>query len=249
MEVYKFILILAVYTAILLLAIFYVYPAIRKFFKHRISISIQVHAEEKKDEEIKKEVKQPEKQEEFPSVLGKSKFVLRQPLPNAATDSETENRIEKGDTFAPETEKPKDKNINYETGEGIEVVEENEEVSDVDINGEVHDLGAGNVSEEEASGIDFNNLGRTAKAVSNPEGSDNADEDLAGKVLSENKYTGLVKSMQDARPEYAKRISELMDRYDRKLMEGQNIETKVGRKKQKLYESDDFKNFNIDDIS
>ncbi len=245
-ETYNFILILVVYTAILLLAIFYIYPILKKFFKHRISISIQIGTKEK---EIKETMKQSEKQEEFPSVLGKSKFILSQPLPNAATDLEAENRKKKEDTFAPETKKPDDKSVNFETGEGVEIPEEDKDVSDVDLNDEGEDLGAGNIPEEEASGIDYNNLGKTAKTVSNPEGSSTADEDLAGKVLSENKYTQLVKSMQDARPEYAKRISELMDRYDRKLMEGQNIDTKVGRKKQKLYESEDFKNFNIDEIS
>ncbi len=244
-ETYNFILILVVYTAILLLAIFYIYPILKKFFRRRISISIQIGTKEK---EVKKKVKQPEKQEEFPSVLGKSKFVLRQPLPNASSNLETENRKRKEDTFAPETEKPEDKSVNYETGEGIEVPEEDKDVPDVDLNDEGEDIGAGNIPEE-ASGIDFNKLGQTAKTVSNPESSSPMDEDIAGKVLSENKYTQLVKSMQDARPEYAKRITELMDRYDKKLSEGRNREVKTSRKKQKLYESDDFKNFNIDEIS
>ena len=244
-ETYNFILILVVYTAILLLAIFYIYPILKKFFKRRISISIQIGAKEK---EVKEEVKQPEKQEEFPSVLGKSKFVLRQPLPNASNNLETENRKGKEDTFAPESEKPEDKSVNYETGEGVELPEEDKDVSDVDLNDEGEDLGAGNIPEE-ASGIDFNKLGQTAKTVSNPESSSPMDEDMAGKVLSENKYTQLVKSMQDARPEYAKRITELMDRYNKKLSEGQNREIKTSKKKQKLYESEDFKNFNIDEIS
>ena len=244
-ETYNFILILVVYTAILLLAIFYIYPILNKFFKRRISISIQIGTKEK---EVKEEVKQPEKQEEFPSVLGKSKFVLRQPLPNASSNLETENRKGKEDTFAPEIEKPEDKSVNYETGEGVEVPEEDKDVSGVDLNDEGEDLGVGNISEE-ASGIDFNKLGQTAKTVSNPKESSPSDEDMAGKVLSENKYTQLVKSMQDARPEYAKRITELMDRYDKKLSEGRNREVKTSRKKQKLYESEDFKNFNINEIS
>ncbi len=244
-ETYNFILILVVYTAILLLAIFYIYPILKKFFKRRISISIQIGAKEK---EVKEEVKQAEKQEEFPSVLGKSKFVLRQPLPNASSNLETENRKGKEDTFAPEIEKPEDKSVNYETGEGVEVPEEDKDVSDVDLNDEGEDLGAGNIPEE-ASGIDFNKLGQTAKTVSNPKDSSPMDEDMAGKVLSENKYTQLVKSMQDARPEYARRITELMDRYDKKLSEGRNREVKTSKKKQKLYESEDFKNFNINEIS
>lgn len=244
-ETYNFILILVVYTAILLLAIFYIYPILNKFFKRRISISIQIGTKEK---EVKEEVKQPEKQEEFPSVLGKSKFVLRQPLPNASSNLETENRKGKEDTFAPETEKSEDKSVNYETGEGVEVPEEDKDVPDVDLNDEGEDLGAGNIPEE-ASGIDFNKLGQTAKTVSNPKESSPSDEEVAGKILSENKYTQLVKSMQDARPEYAKRITELMDRYDKKLSEGRNREVKTSRKKQKLYESEDFKNFNINEIS
>lgn len=245
-DTYNLIWILVVYTALLLLAIFYIYPALKKFFKQRISISIQIGTKEK---EVNEKVKQPEKQVELPSVLGKSKFVLSQPLPNAATDLETKNRTEKEDTFAPETKKSEDTSVDYETGEGLEVPEENEDVSDVDLSGEEEDLGAGTLPEEEASGIDFDKLGKTAKAVSSPADSNPADEELAGKVLSENKYTQLVKSMQEARPEYAQRISELMDRYDKKLSESRNVEVKVGRKKQKLYESEDFRNFNIDDIS
>lgn len=247
---FNLIWILVVYTAVLLLAIFYVYPALKKFFKQRISISIQIGKNEKEvKEKVKEKAKQPEKQEELPSVLGKSKFVLSQPLPNAATNLETENRSEKEDTFAPETKNPGDNSVDYETGEGVEVPDEDKEVSEVDLSGEEEDLGAGTMPEEEASGIDFHKLGRTAKAVSNPTESNPADEELAGKVLCENKYTQLVKSMQDARPEYAQRISELMDRYDKKLSESRNVEVKVGRKKQKLYESEDFRNFNIDDIS
>lgn len=244
-ETYKLVLILVVYTAILLLGIFYVYPFLKKFFKRKISISIRISTEEK---EVKEKAIPPQKQEEFPSILGKTKFVLSQPLPNAATDLETENQKGKGDTFAPETEKPGDGKVNYETGEGVEVPEENEDNSNVDLNGELEDIGAGNMPEDKASGIDYGQLGKTAKVINNPNDSSPEDEDIAGKVLSENKYTELVKSMQNDRPEYARRITELMDRHEQKLAEAQNPKG-TSRKKQKLYESDDFKNFNIDEIS
>lgn len=246
METYKFVPVLIVYTAILLLVIFYVVPFLKKLCKRKISISIHFSAEEKEEEEP---VVEPEKQEVFPSVLGKSKFVLRQPLHNATTDLETENRKKKEDTFACGTEKPEDKNINYETGEGVEVPPENEGVADVDLNDESEDLGAEKGIPDAASGTDYNELGVAAEAVSNPRGSTPADEYVAGKVLSENKLTQLVKSMQDARPEYAKRVTELIDRYDQKLSEAQNQKVKTSRKKQKLYESDDFKSFNINEIS
>ena len=248
METYNILLILLVYTAILLLGIFYVYPFLKKLFSRKISISIRLGTEEK---EVKEKVVQPQKQEELPSVLGKSKFVLSQPLPNATARLETENSTKKEDTFAPETKKSADENINLETGEGVEVPEEDEGVPDVDLNDEeeVEGLGAGNIPDEEASGIDFNKLGQTAKTVSNPTGSSEVDEELAGKVLSENKYTDLVKSMQDARPDYAKRITDLIDRHEQKLAEVQNQKAGTSRRKQKLYESDDFKNFNIDEIS
>lgn len=245
-ETYKLLLILLVYTAILLLVIFYIYPAVKKFFNRKISISIRIGAKEK---EIKEQSIQSKKQDKLPSVLGKTKFTLSQPLPNAATNPEAENHKEKDDTFASGTRKPKDDTVNYETGEGVEVPDENEEVSDIDLNGELEDLGAGNMPEDKASGIDFNSLGLAAKTVSNSKDSSPADEELAGKVLSENKYTGLVKSMQDDRPEYARRITELIDRHEQKLAEGQNQEVKTSRKKQKLYDSDEFKNFNIDKIS
>jgi hypothetical protein len=245
-DAYKLVLILVVYTAVLLLCIFYIYPCLKKLSKRKISISIQIGIKEK---EVKERVEQPGKQEEFPSVLGKTKFVLRQPLPNAATDLKTENRKEKGDTFAPETKKPEDKNVNYETGEGVEVQEEDEDVTGVDLNGEEEDLGAGNTPEEGASGIAFHELGTTAKVLSNPDNAGAAEEDLAGRVLSENKYTELILSIQKSRPEYAGRITALIERYNEKLAEGQNRKVNAGRRKQKLYESDDFKNFNINEIS
>lgn len=246
METYNILLVLLVYTAILLLVIFYVYPFLKKLLRRRISISIRISKEETEEKE---KVAPPQKQEELPSVLGKSKFVLRQPLPNAATDFETENPKKKEDTFAPETRKSANETVNLETGEGVEVEEENEGVSDVDLNDEDERLAAGNMSEEEASGIDYNNLGQTAKTISNPTGSSEADEELAGKVLSENKYTELVKSMQETRLDYAKRITELIDRHEQKLAEVQNQKINTSRRKQKLYESDDFNNFNVDDIS
>jgi len=145
-------------------------------------------------------------------------------------------------------EKP-DSTVNPETGEGLDVEVEEDGREAVNADEELEDLGAGNLPEDRAGGIDYDQLGRTAKTISDPEGSSSPDEDLAGKVLSENKLTGLVQSMQDARPEYARRISELMDRHERKLSESQIREVKTSRKKQKLYESEEFKNFNPDDIS
>ena len=248
-ETYKVVLILIVYTAILLLIIFYLYPLLKNLFKRKISISIQIGTEEK---EVKEKVIKPKKQEEIPSILGKSKFVLSQPLPNAATDLETENRTEKEHTFVPEMKKPEDENINRETGEGLDISEE-ETVSgenpDVDLNNEEEGVGVGNMQDERASGIDYNELGVTAKTIANPENSNPADEELAGKVLSENQYTQLVKSIQDSSPENAKRITELIDMRERIYAENQEKKTVVNRKNKKLYESEGFKNFSVDDVS
>ena len=241
---YNFILILIVYTAILLLVIFYVYPFLKKLFSHKISISIHIGTEKKENSD---KVVQPKKQEEMPSVLGKSKFVLSQPLPNTTTNFETENRRKKENTFAPETEKSEDENVNYETGEGIEIPSENDELPDVDLNEEY--VGVGGEPHEEASGIDYNELQVTAKTIENPKASSSSDEILAGKVLSENKCTQLVQSIKEARPEYARRITELLDMHERKLAEEQAGKTVVSKQKQKLYESEDFKNFSVDEIS
>ncbi|MDR2900638.1 MAG: hypothetical protein LBV20_03870 [Treponema sp.] len=260
METSKLILILIVYTALLLLAVFYVYPFLKKLSKRRISISIRIGTKEKEvkekqeakeSEEQKEPIVEPESQEKFPSILGKSKFVLSQPLPHTATDSETENRIEKGDTFVPETDKPEGSTVNYETGEGVEVQEEDKDIpaSDTDLHDEGKDLEGGDNVLAEASGTDYMELGRTAKTISDPEGSSEADEELAGRVLSEIRYTDLVKSMQKDRPEYAKRIMDLIDKSDQNLAEKQERQVKPNRKKQKLYESEDFKNFNVDEIS
>ena len=241
-ETYKLVLILIVYTAILMLAIFYVYPFLKKMFSHKISISIHIGTEKKENRD---KVVQPKKQEKMPSVLGKSKFVLSQPLPNNTTNFETENRKEKENTFAPETEKSEDENVNYETGEGIEVPSENDELPDVDLNEEEY-VGVGGEPHEEASGIDYNELQVTAKTIENPKASSSSDEAVAGKVLSENKCTQLVQSIKEARPEYARRITELLDMRERKLAEEQAGKTVVSKQKQKLYESEDFKNFSVD---
>lgn len=131
--------------------------------------------------------------------------------------------------------------------EFIDDFEDAESASEFLQNNEI-DLIFGDIQMPGINGIDFNCLGQAAKTVSNPKNSSPADEELAGKVLSENKYTGLVKSMQDDRLEYARRITELIDRHEQKLAEGQNQEVKTSRKKQKLYDSDEFKNFNIDKI-
>ncbi|MDR0429588.1 MAG: hypothetical protein LBH58_03810 [Tannerellaceae bacterium] len=246
-DIYKFMLILVVYTAILLLVIFYVYPYLNKLLKR--GIYIRIGGEEKKEEN--KTVEKVEKQEKLPSILGKPKFVLSQPLPNAATNLETGNRVEKEPTFVPETKNQEDENVNCETGEGIEVPEEGENVSNVDLNREeeAEDLGIGNMPDEDASGITFNELGTTAKAIKNPNSISQSEEDVAGRVLSENKYTQLVISIQESRNEYAKRITELIDRYDEKLAEEQNRQSKVSCKKQKIYDSDEFKNFSVENIS
>ncbi|MDR2947942.1 MAG: hypothetical protein LBV71_01910 [Prevotella sp.] len=260
METSKLIGILLVYTAVLLLAVFYVYPFLKKLSKRQISISIRIGTKEKEEqkakeqkepEERKDKENQPDESEKFPSILGKSKFILCQPLPHAATDSETENRIEKEDTFAPGTGKPEGSTVNYETGEGVEVPEEDKDVQvpDVNLHDEGKELEGGDNVHAEASGVDFHELGQTAKTVSDPEGSTPADEALAGKVLSENQYTDLVKSMQKDRPEYAKRIMDLIDKSDQTLAESQKQNRKTSRKKKELYESEDFKNFNVDEIS
>ena len=242
-ETYELILILTVYTAFLLLAIYYVYPYLKKLLKR--GIYIRIGGEEKKEE--KEAVEKVKKQEKMPSILGESKFVLSQPLPNTTTNSETENRKEKDNTFAPETKKSEDENVDYETGEGLEIPPENDESSDVDLNDEeVIDVGGDPL--DKASGIAYNELQVTAKTIETPNTSSSSDEELAGKVLSENKCTQLVQSIQDARPEYARRITELLELHERKLAEEQTQKA-VSKKKQKLYESDDFKKFNVDDIS
>jgi AAA ATPase containing von Willebrand factor type A (vWA) domain len=266
----NFILILIVYTAILLLVIFYVYPFLKKLFSRKISISINVSTVEK---EGKKQVVQQEKQEKTASVLGKSKFVLSQPLPNTTTNFETENRMEKEDTFADETapeavpettsgvvSETEDENVNYETGEGLDVpaddevtddedTSENDNAQDVDLSDEDEELDIEDDTLDTASGVDFNELTVTAKTINNPEDSSQSDEELAGRVLSRNKCTQLVKSIQDARPEYSRRITELLDMHERKMADEKNDNIEISKKKQKLYDSEEFKNFNVDDIS
>jgi len=250
METYKLVLVLIIHTAALLLVIFYVYPQLKKFFRHKISISIRIGTEEKKEKE---KTVPSKKQEKFPSILGKTKFVLSQPLPNAATDLETENRTEKEDTFAPETRKPEDEKpdsaVNLETGEGVEPEEENEDSGSVNPDEETEDLGVGNLPEEKASGIDYGELGVATKTISDERNSSPEDEKMTGKILSENKNTGLVQSIQKAHPAYSQRIGELIDLFEKEHLAATAAEEKISSRTQKMYESEDFKNFNPKDIS
>ncbi|MDR1582103.1 MAG: hypothetical protein LBS55_02405, partial [Prevotellaceae bacterium] len=70
METPTLVLILVIYTAVLLLVIFYIYPQLKKLFRHKISISIRIGTEEKQE---KGKTVPPKKQEKFPSILGKTK--------------------------------------------------------------------------------------------------------------------------------------------------------------------------------
>lgn len=249
-ETYKLVLILIIYTAILLLIIYYVYPHLKRFFSRKISISIRIESEEKAPEE---KVVPPLNSEKFPSVLGETKFVLSQPLPNTTTDPETENRKEKDDTFAPETEKPvgekSESPVDLETGEGLDVDEEEESKDVIDPEEEVEEIGAGNLSRDEAGGMDFNQLGLTTKTISDPKNSTPEDEKMAGKILSENKGTDLVKSMAKAQPGYAQRISEIVDKFESEFYGSVTEEEKISPRKQKLHDSEEFRNFNMKDIS
>jgi|GEM_PF-1602308 len=253
METYKLVLILIIYTAVLLLVIFYVYPQLKKLFSHKVSISIRIGKEEMTGEAEKKEVVKAPKQEKFPSILGETKFVLSQPLPNTATDLETENRKEKDNTFASGTEKPEDekpdKTVNLETGEGVEPEEENEDEGSVNSDEETEDLGVGNMPEEKASGIDYRELGVATKTISDSKNSSPTDEKMTGKILSENKNTDLVQFIQKAHPAYSQRIGDLIDKFEKEHLASVAVEEKVSPRTQKMYESEEFRNFNPKDIS
>ncbi|OJX59459.1 MAG: hypothetical protein BGO84_11950 [Dysgonomonas sp. 37-18] len=190
----------------------------------------------KSEEEIAEKPKRITTEEDkIASILGKSKFNLRQSTPNTATDLKNENPIEKESTFVPpakdEAEKfdidvPLDK-VEYLSQEEFDAECEQEELE-------------GEYDAVLASGASYEELAHTNRTIADKQASV-TDKDEAGRVLYENKQTEMIEQVIANGAEISKTISTLIDVHlamCARRLQGDN----------EIVYPKDFKDFNIDSI-
>jgi hypothetical protein len=187
------------------------------------------------DEEAKE--KKPQKTEPkemgIPSVIGKSKFNLRQSTPNTATDLKSENPIEKESTFAPEPDSDPEKfdvDIPLEKDQPVMPDEAAEEEEPLDAG---HDAVL-------ASGASYDELMHTNRTVAGEQVSE-ADKGEAGRVLYENRRTDMFEQVAANSEETARTIATLIDIHlamRTQRLQGAN----------EMIYPDEFKDFDIDSI-
>lgn len=195
------------------------------------------------DEDIK--VEKPDKpaplKEAIPSIVGKSKFNLRQSTPNTATDLKRENPIEKESTFAPSTDSDPEK---LDISEPLEKVEK---LPEEEFDSEEEEIGL--EAEQEAmlaSGVIYEELFKTQQTIETPHATPQEEKD-AGKVIYQQEGTNIFEQVAASSEENALRISDLIDIHLKELaLKETEKEAPEGRSKQE--ESPDFKNFDIDSI-
>jgi hypothetical protein len=140
-------------------------------------------------------IKTVAEQDVTPSIIGKSKFILSQSKPKAATDSETEKRAEKESIFAPGT------------GESTPLPEMEFREDDLEIEYDASEICPDDIgdNEEEASpytsdetysarGASFEELMQIKDAVEKPALSEE-EKRTAGKILYEQQETELVEKL------------------------------------------------------
>lgn len=191
---------LIVIIASLLLFGILVYPYIR-----RVCLLVRLGKESLKDKKSEKISSTEKNTSELTSVIGKSKFTLRQPLPTATTPIVKDSTIE-------------DRVFNF-------VSEENQEPMDIEILLEKEIIEENNVDEEQeaieleelfgkdihyASGVDINDLGKLKYVIENSSAGIE-EKKQAGKILYENKETDMVSQMASNNQYTASMISNLID--------------------------------------
>lgn len=189
----------------------------------------------KTTEEIK--VENPKKttveEDKIASFVGKSKFNLRQPTPNTATDLKSENPIEKESTFAPSTDSDPEKfdvDVPLEKEQPMTPDEVAEEEEPLDAR---HDAVM-------ASGASYDELMHTNRAIVDKQASE-ADKEEAGRVLYENHQTDMFEQMAVGSEETARTIATLIDVH--LAMRAQRLQGV-----NEIIYPDDFKDFDIDSI-
>lgn len=180
------------------------------------------------------------KTEEIPSIIRKKKYNLRQSTPNTATDLKNDNSIEKDSTFAPETgEESPLMDMDHP-------LEKEKSEEKIDMNDEEEKIGGAGSEGVQASGLDFDELGKIKQVVENTDVSYQQERE-AGKSLSENRNTSLVIQMQEASPKLSERISNLIDLHLNELTQAR-IEDSSSENNDKQIESQDFKDFDVNSI-
>lgn len=225
-----------VVTASVLLGLI-LYPALAKAYTRFITGQYNKLA----GEQVEKPEIIPQKTEEKPSIIGKSRFNLSQSKPNTATDLETKKGNEKEHIFAPESgeeppimdvDVPLERVVNQD--EEINLKEEEEDMEEM--------IGPGAVL---ASGVVFDELVKTKEVIEKPDATEK-EEQQAGKVLLENQNTVLVGQMMEGSTELSARISYLIDIQD-KALAAEN-EKQLSKKQRKELDAEEFKNFDINSI-
>lgn len=165
---------------------------------------------------------QPEKGEKRGEIMGKSKFVLRHSLPQAATEPEPEKYVENHNTFAasdvpkhpirvPDDELDEafsnppldiDYPLEYEDYPD-EADEEDEEYEELSING----------SPSLAQGVSFENMGEAFRTVVHNPTQTEKEEEETGRVLLDLKHTDMFEALVSGNPEREKRVGSLIDSY------------------------------------
>lgn len=191
---------LIVIIASLLLFGILVYPYIR-----RVCLLVRLGKESLKDKKSEKISSTEKNTSELTSVIGKSKFTLRQPLPTATTPIVKDSTIE-------------DRVFNF-------VSEENQEPMDIEILLEKEIIEENNVDEEQeaieleelfgkdihyASGVDINDLGKLKYVIENSSAGIEEKKQV-GKILYENTETDMVSQMASNNRYTASMISNLID--------------------------------------
>ncbi|WP_163309724.1 hypothetical protein [Dysgonomonas sp. 521] len=178
---------------------------------------------------------------EKPSVIGKSKFNLRQSTPNAATNQQTEKAIEKEFTFVPETgETPEMPDMDVPL-EKVEFLPEEE----FDAGQEEIGLETGNDAVQ-ASGASYEELFKAHRVIEDRTATRGEEKD-AGGVIYGQKGTNIFEQVAASGEETALRISGLIDIYLKELA-GADTEGDSAANYSKQMEPQDFKEFDINSI-
>ncbi|NDW18763.1 hypothetical protein D0T53_07530 [Dysgonomonas sp. 216] len=227
-----------VVTASILLGLM-LYPALRKIYSRTVT---KLYKGLQSDETGTEE-KPPQKTDEKPSVIGESKFNLRQSTPNTATNPETEKANEKEHIFASESgEEDAEMDIDVpleKTGDRndeLDPEEEEEEEAMEEMAGPGATL---------ASGVVFDELLQVKVTIGKTDSTEH-EERQAGRILSQNLGTAFFGQIMESGTALSARISYLIDMQD-KALAGER-EARLSKKQRKELDTEGFKNFDIDSI-
>lgn len=188
-----------------------------------------------KTSEEKKQSSSSTKNEEIPSVVGKSKFVVGHSRTKATTESKSGKREENASIFAEESEdgdpQMKDVSVPLER----EDISENDPIDSADeaINLEVED-GAFC-----ASGVDFDELTKTGEVI-RKENPTKEEKDQAGHVLYENQSTEMIDQVTARDEATLDKVNALIHHHMKKY----NLHTEEVL----TSDSEDFENFDVNNI-